>query len=132
MRGARAGCFVACAWPHWPVDAPCSVLGSCRADRECASPCGRFRRVVGAAPSPIIQVGVPIRMFSPAVLLGLAPYNVISVRAGSLLDRLASTGDVLDTWTIVQLVALAVLVMLPGAVPGGTARVKACLRRGAH
>jgi uncharacterized membrane protein YdjX (TVP38/TMEM64 family) len=61
--------------------------------------------------SPWLQV--PLYMFSPSVLLGLMPYNFITVQAGAMLSTLKSTSDMLDPKTICSLVLLALGMLVP-------------------
>lgn len=61
--------------------------------------------------SPWLQV--PLYLFSPAVLLGLMPYNFITVQAGAMLSTLKSTSDMLNPKTIASLVLLALGMLVP-------------------
>ena len=54
--------------------------------------------------------GVPLYYFFPSTLLGLMPYNFITVSAGTMLSSVNSTSDLFDQGTIIRLGAAAVLV----------------------
>jgi hypothetical protein len=82
-----------------------------------------------------VQFGVPWHLFAASVVLGLFPYNFISVRAGTMLTQvcvrvcvdpcapsdlsrrccpqISSPSDVLDTWTMLQLIGLASAAVAP-------------------
>ncbi|KAL7753334.1 hypothetical protein RI367_001109 [Sorochytrium milnesiophthora] len=59
------------------------------------------------------HIGVPLNMFSGSVLLGLAPYNVITTQAGSLLTSLESLRDVLQPGMLLKLGLIAGMALLP-------------------
>eukprot|EP00753_Platysulcus_tardus_P006269 PLAT14051.1.p1 GENE.PLAT14051.1~~PLAT14051.1.p1 ORF type:complete len:146 (+),score=36.06 PLAT14051.1:35-472(+) len=58
-------------------------------------------------------VGVPLRPFFLSVLLGLAPYNLVTVRAGRLLLTLSSASDALSWTNMGQLLIIALLALAP-------------------
>ncbi|XP_054166489.1 transmembrane protein 41A-like [Oppia nitens] len=62
--------------------------------------------------SPIIQI--PIHLFFISVFIGLMPYNFVCVQTGSILSQLQSLDDVLDTSTVLKLIAIAMIALLPG------------------
>ncbi|KAJ0396238.1 hypothetical protein P43SY_003261 [Pythium insidiosum] len=64
--------------------------------------------------SPWLQV--PLYLFTPSVLLGLLPYNFITVQAGATLSTLTSTRDMLDPRTMGSLVLLALGMLVPMAL----------------
>lgn len=61
--------------------------------------------------SPWLQV--PLRLFAPSVVLGLLPYNFITVHAGAMLSSLKSTSDLMDPRTIGFLILLALGMLIP-------------------
>ncbi|KAL7685678.1 putative SNARE associated golgi family protein [Plasmopara halstedii] len=61
--------------------------------------------------SPWLQV--PLKLFAPSVVLGLLPYNLITVHAGAMLSSLKSTSDLMDSRTIGFLVILAIGMLIP-------------------
>ncbi|CAJ0572887.1 unnamed protein product, partial [Mesorhabditis spiculigera] len=56
-------------------------------------------------------LGVPLPTFSLSVLLGVAPYNFLCVRAGGILADLKSASDVLDAKTLCELLLIALVVL---------------------
>lgn len=56
---------------------------------------------------------VPLGTFATSVLLGLLPYNFITVQAGATLSSLTSTSDLLDPSTAASLVLLASGMLVP-------------------
>eukprot|EP00500_Bicosoecida_sp_ms1_P004843 CAMPEP_0203816094 /NCGR_PEP_ID=MMETSP0115-20131106/14334_1 /ASSEMBLY_ACC=CAM_ASM_000227 /TAXON_ID=33651 /ORGANISM="Bicosoecid sp, Strain ms1" /LENGTH=293 /DNA_ID=CAMNT_0050724993 /DNA_START=310 /DNA_END=1188 /DNA_ORIENTATION=+ len=72
-------------------------------------------------------VRVPIAQFAPSVLLGLLPYNLVLVRAGTLLEQLSSTSSALDWTTLAQMAALALLALLPTLFRGQARRLESRL-----
>ena len=61
----------------------------------------------------LVQLGVPWHLFAASVLVGLLPYNFVSVRAGTVLMQLNDTKDAMDASTLLQLAGIAVLALLP-------------------
>lgn len=61
--------------------------------------------------SPI--VGVPIHLFFFSILVGLMPYNYLSVQAGGMLASLSSLEDVFTAKTFLQMVLMAVAALGP-------------------
>ncbi|OQR92250.1 SNARE associated Golgi protein [Achlya hypogyna] len=64
--------------------------------------------------SPYLQI--PMHLFAPAALLGLMPYNFVTVKAGSMLAQLTSVRDVFDAPTLLGFLALAVLMLVPAII----------------
>ncbi|CAG2163033.1 unnamed protein product [Oppiella nova] len=62
--------------------------------------------------SPIIDI--PIHLFFISVFIGLMPYNFICVQTGCLISQLKSLDEVLDTTTVLKLIAIAMVALLPG------------------
>lgn len=77
-----------------------------------------FLRVFPFSPNWFLNLAspwlrVPLPLFAPAVLLGLLPYNFITVQAGAMLSTLRSTSDLLDPRTVGSLVLLAAGMLVP-------------------
>ncbi|KAG7315911.1 hypothetical protein KOW79_020777 [Hemibagrus wyckioides] len=64
--------------------------------------------------SPILNIPIPMFFFS--VLIGLIPYNFICVRTGAILSEIASLDDIFSWGTLLQLLLIACVALLPGAV----------------
>ncbi|MED6280170.1 hypothetical protein CHARACLAT_008027, partial [Characodon lateralis] len=47
---------------------------------------------------------------------GLIPYNFICVRTGSILSQISSLDDIFSWGTVAQLLAIALMALLPGAL----------------
>lgn len=52
----------------------------------------------------------------PPIVSGLLPYNCLCVQAGGALAELRSVGDVIDTNSLLELLAVAILMGVIGAV----------------
>ncbi|XP_034753761.1 transmembrane protein 41A-B-like [Etheostoma cragini] len=63
---------------------------------------------------PILNISMPIFFFS--VFIGLIPYNFICVRTGSILSEISSLDDIFSWGTLTQLLAIALMALLPGAL----------------
>uniref|UniRef100_A0AAV2JRV1 VTT domain-containing protein n=1 Tax=Knipowitschia caucasica TaxID=637954 RepID=A0AAV2JRV1_KNICA len=63
---------------------------------------------------PVLSVPMPI--FFSSVFIGLIPYNFICVRTGSILSQLSSLDDIFSWGTLAQLLAIALMALLPGAL----------------
>ncbi|XP_029031403.1 transmembrane protein 41A-B-like [Betta splendens] len=63
---------------------------------------------------PVLHIPMPIFFFS--VLIGLIPYNFICVRTGSMLSELSSLDDLFSWRTLIQLLAIALVALVPGAL----------------
>ncbi|KAM6997008.1 transmembrane protein 41A-B [Tautogolabrus adspersus] len=63
---------------------------------------------------PVLNIPIPIFFFS--VLIGLIPYNFICVRTGSMLSEISSLDDIFSWGTLAQLLAIALVALLPGAL----------------
>ncbi|MEQ2180877.1 hypothetical protein GOODEAATRI_005803, partial [Goodea atripinnis] len=48
--------------------------------------------------------------------VGLIPYNFICVRTGSILSQISSLDDIFSWGTLAQLLAIALMALLPGAL----------------
>jgi len=55
------------------------------------------------------QLNIPLRIFVPALCIGLAPYNFLAVKAGLILSQLTSRSDIINTSNTLQLVAVALI-----------------------
>ncbi|XP_072513792.1 transmembrane protein 41A-B [Salminus brasiliensis] len=64
--------------------------------------------------SPILNIPIPIFFFS--VLIGLIPYNFICVRTGAILSEITSLDDIFSCRTLLQLLLIACMALLPGAL----------------
>ncbi|KAK0146963.1 Transmembrane protein 41A-A [Merluccius polli] len=64
--------------------------------------------------SPILNI--PLSLFFVTVLIGLIPYNFICVRTGSMLSEISSMDDIFSWGTLAQLLAIACVALLPGAL----------------
>ncbi|KAM4626527.1 transmembrane protein 41A [Discoglossus pictus] len=64
--------------------------------------------------SPILNI--PVGQFFFSVLIGLLPYNFICVQTGSILSQLQSLDDMFSWWTLLQLLAIALAALIPGAI----------------
>ncbi|KAM6956417.1 transmembrane protein 41A-B [Aplochiton taeniatus] len=64
--------------------------------------------------SPILNI--PLPMFFMSVLIGLIPYNFICVSTGSMLSEISSLDDIFSWGTLSQLLAIACVALLPGAL----------------
>jgi len=58
-------------------------------------------------------VGVPFPIFAASVFFGMIPFNFVSVEAGSLLNELNSLEDIFDRWTVIKLMAIAIMALIP-------------------
>ncbi|XP_072246429.1 transmembrane protein 41A-B [Leuresthes tenuis] len=63
---------------------------------------------------PVLNIPVSIFFFS--VLIGLIPYNFICVRTGAILSQISSLDDIFSWGTLAQLLAIALMALLPGAL----------------
>ncbi|XP_042370477.1 transmembrane protein 41A-B-like [Plectropomus leopardus] len=63
---------------------------------------------------PVLNIPMPIFFFS--VFIGLIPYNFICVRTGSILSEISSLDDIFSWGTLAQLLAIALMALLPGAL----------------
>ncbi|XP_037553893.1 transmembrane protein 41A-B-like [Nematolebias whitei] len=61
-------------------------------------------------------LNIPISIFFFSVLIGLIPYNFICVRTGSILTQISSLDDIFSWGTLAQLLAIALMALLPGAL----------------
>mmetsp|Transcript_6168 Transcript_6168/g.19655 ORF Transcript_6168/g.19655 Transcript_6168/m.19655 type:complete len:255 (-) Transcript_6168:79-843(-) len=57
--------------------------------------------------------GVPLPHFALSAFVGLAPSNLVGVRAGTMLAQIRTPSDVFDGWTLFQLACLALIVAAP-------------------
>ncbi|KAG1933605.1 transmembrane protein 41A-B [Pimephales promelas] len=64
--------------------------------------------------SPILNIPIPIFFFS--ILIGLIPYNFICVRTGAILSEIQSLDDIFSWGTLLQLLLIACVALLPGAL----------------
>ena len=77
-----------------------------------------FARVFPFSPNWLLNMAspwlqVPLVSFFVSVLVGLMPYNCITVQAGSIFSRLGSTGDIFDAQIIAGLVFISGALLLP-------------------
>ncbi|KAG7218499.1 hypothetical protein INR49_020358 [Caranx melampygus] len=63
---------------------------------------------------PVLNIPLPIFFFS--VFIGLIPYNFICVRTGSILSEISSLDDIFSWSTLAQLLAIALVALVPGAL----------------
>ncbi|XP_074503498.1 transmembrane protein 41A-B-like [Sebastes fasciatus] len=63
---------------------------------------------------PVLNIPMPI--FFSSVFIGLIPYNFICVRTGSMLSEISSLDDIFSWATLAQLLAIALMALLPGAL----------------
>ncbi|XP_043992660.1 transmembrane protein 41A-B-like [Gambusia affinis] len=61
-------------------------------------------------------LNIPLSIFFFSVLIGLIPYNFICVRTGSVLSQMSSLDDIFSWGTLTQLLAIALMALLPGAL----------------
>ncbi|XP_054456711.1 transmembrane protein 41A-B-like [Anoplopoma fimbria] len=61
-------------------------------------------------------LNIPMSIFFFSVLIGLIPYNFICVRTGSILSQISSLDDIFSWATLAQLLAIALMALLPGAL----------------
>ncbi|XP_048857823.1 transmembrane protein 41A-A-like [Brienomyrus brachyistius] len=64
--------------------------------------------------SPVLNI--PISLFILSVFIGLLPYNFICVRTGSILSEISSLDHIFTWATALQLLTLACVALLPGAL----------------
>ncbi|XP_062866646.1 transmembrane protein 41A-B [Trichomycterus rosablanca] len=64
--------------------------------------------------SPILNIPMSIFFFS--ILIGLIPYNFICVRTGAILSEITSLDDIFSWRTLLQLLLIACVALLPGAI----------------
>ncbi|KAK1166256.1 transmembrane protein 41A-B-like [Acipenser oxyrinchus oxyrinchus] len=64
--------------------------------------------------APILNI--PISIFFFSVLIGLIPYNFICVRTGVILSEISSLDDLFSWSTLLQLLAIALVALVPGAL----------------
>ncbi|XP_052401033.1 transmembrane protein 41A-B [Carassius gibelio] len=64
--------------------------------------------------SPILNI--PITIFFFSILIGLIPYNFICVRTGAILSEIHSLDDIFSWRTLFQLLLIACVALLPGAL----------------
>ncbi|XP_061600731.1 transmembrane protein 41A-B-like [Cololabis saira] len=64
--------------------------------------------------SPVLNI--PLSIFFFSALIGLIPYNFICVRTGSILSQISSLDDIFSWGTLAQLLAIAVMALVPGAL----------------
>ncbi|XP_048053067.1 transmembrane protein 41A-B [Megalobrama amblycephala] len=64
--------------------------------------------------SPILNIPIPIFFFS--ILIGLIPYNFICVHTGAILSEIHSLDDIFSWGTLLQLLLIACVALLPGAL----------------
>ncbi|KAM9726714.1 transmembrane protein 41A-B-like [Menidia menidia] len=61
-------------------------------------------------------LNIPMSVFFLSVLIGLIPYNFICVRTGAILSQISSLDDIFTWGTVAQLLAIALVALLPGAL----------------
>ncbi|XP_008326987.1 transmembrane protein 41A-A [Cynoglossus semilaevis] len=61
-------------------------------------------------------VNIPITFFFFSVFIGLLPYNFICVQTGVMLSELSSLDDLFSWQRLLQLLAIACMALLPGAL----------------
>ncbi|CAA19559.3 VTT domain-containing protein [Caenorhabditis elegans] len=60
--------------------------------------------------SPFLDV--PLRYHASSVFVGLFPYNLLCVRAGTVLAEVNSMSDVFDVWTLSELFSVSLLLLV--------------------
>ncbi|CAL8267777.1 unnamed protein product [Lota lota] len=61
-------------------------------------------------------VNIPVVFFCCSVFIGLLPYNFICVQTGAMLSELSSLDDLFSWQRLFQLLAIACMALLPGAL----------------
>ncbi|KAM3861946.1 transmembrane protein 41A-A [Diretmus argenteus] len=61
-------------------------------------------------------VNIPITFFFCSVFIGLLPYNFICVQTGAMLSEVSSLDDLFSWERLLQLLAIACVALLPGAL----------------
>ncbi|XP_039856674.1 transmembrane protein 41A-B-like [Simochromis diagramma] len=61
-------------------------------------------------------LNIPMHIFFFSVFIGLIPYNFICVRTGAILSEISSLDDIFSWGTLAQLLAIALVALLPGAL----------------
>ncbi|XP_060910283.1 transmembrane protein 41A-A [Labrus mixtus] len=61
-------------------------------------------------------VNIPITFFFCSVFIGLLPYNFICVQTGVMLSEVSSLDDLISWERLLQLLAIACMALLPGAL----------------
>ncbi|XP_051258593.1 transmembrane protein 41A-A [Dicentrarchus labrax] len=61
-------------------------------------------------------VNIPITFFFCSVFIGLLPYNFICVQTGAMLSEVSSLDDLFSWERLLQLLAIACMALLPGAL----------------
>ncbi|XP_062390664.1 transmembrane protein 41A-A [Sardina pilchardus] len=64
--------------------------------------------------APVLNI--PVTLFALSIFIGLMPYNFICVQTGSMLSELTSLDDLFTWGTVLQLLAIACVALLPGAL----------------
>ncbi|XP_041923972.1 transmembrane protein 41A-A isoform X1 [Alosa sapidissima] len=64
--------------------------------------------------APVLNI--PVTLFALSIFIGLMPYNFICVQTGSMLSELTSLDDLFTWGTVMQLLAIACMALLPGAL----------------
>lgn len=59
-------------------------------------------------------VGIPLPLFFITVLIGLMPYNFITVQTGVIMSEIKSVDDIFTLGTFAKLALIAALALLPG------------------
>ncbi|RHY99483.1 hypothetical protein DYB37_003990 [Aphanomyces astaci] len=80
-----------------------------------------FLRIFPFSPNWLLNMAspylnIPLRLFAPSVLIGLMPYNFVTVKAGSMLSNLDSIRDIFDVQTVLGFLTLAALMLVPAIV----------------
>uniref|UniRef100_A0A8R1DL81 VTT domain-containing protein n=1 Tax=Caenorhabditis japonica TaxID=281687 RepID=A0A8R1DL81_CAEJA len=61
-------------------------------------------------------LGVPLWCHTTSVLVGLFPYNLLCVRAGTVLAEVHSMSDVFDFWTLSELFSVSMILLIAARV----------------
>ncbi|KAM4608322.1 transmembrane protein 41A-A [Polymixia lowei] len=61
-------------------------------------------------------VNIPVTFFFCSVFIGLLPYNFICVQTGAMLSEVSSLDDLFSWQRLLQLLAMACVALLPGAL----------------
>ena len=78
---------------------------------------------------PIINILYNLLLY---IFVGLMPYNFICVHAGLVISSLKSTADLFEISTIIKLIALSVVVVVPGLLLKALKRSKPQTNQSKH
>jgi uncharacterized membrane protein YdjX (TVP38/TMEM64 family) len=78
-----------------------------------------FLRMFPVSPNWLINLScplldVPVQTFFITIVLGLMPYNYITVQAGEILGSLTSVNDLIKVDTLIKIAVMACVALVPG------------------